>query len=230
MCYRLFLLFSLCLLAACGPADVEYFPLAEGKYWRYRMTYQTMDGTFNGVYAVENLGPREIDDQVLYVRQLIDGSYNYFRRDDKGVMLVGREKTVDLETQYTGSSHYIFQYPLQVGSEWQNMIISKALIKTGPPQKTEFHIRARVPVTVKIESMNDSVRVPAGTFSNCMRITFKGDAFIDAGNYVGMTIVRVSETNWYAPRVGLIKSIRKESTKHRALDKGEIILELESFR
>ena len=108
--------------------------------------------------------------------------------------------------------------------------MSKALIKTGPPQKTEFHISAKVPVEVKIESLSDKVVVPAGTFTGCMRISFSGTAFIDAGNYVGKTVVRVSEINWYAPGVGLIKSVRKESTKHKALDKGEIVLVLEEFR
>jgi hypothetical protein len=78
--------------------------------------------------------------------------------------------------------------------------------------------------------MTDMVKVPAGAFENCMRVVMSGNAFVDAGNYVGKTIVRVTETNWYAPGVGLVKSVREESTKHRALDKGGIILELESFR
>ena len=70
----------------------------------------------------------------------------------------------------------------------------------------------------------------AGRFENCMRVEISGNAFTDAGNYVGITIVRLSETNWYAPGVGLVKSVHKESTKHKALDKGEIILMLESYR
>ena len=218
------------LLVSCGQSDFDYFPLDKGKYWRYAMTYQTMDGTFKGVYAVENLGQHIIDDQNIYVRQLLDGSYNYLQVDDKGIFLNSREKTVDLDTEYKEDSHYIFQYPLQAGTTWEDAVISKALIKTGPPQKTEFHIVAKVPVDVVIESMSDTVEVPAGVFTNCMRITLKGSTFTDAGNYVGKTVVRVNETNWYAPGIGLVKSVRQEATKHRALDKGEIILELEEYR
>ncbi|MDX1519073.1 MAG: hypothetical protein R3318_03045, partial [Gammaproteobacteria bacterium] len=88
----------------------------------------------------------------------------------------------------------------------------------------------RVPVVATIESMRDTVKVPAGTFRNCMRIRTEGKAFVDAGNYVGNTVVGVDETSWYAPGVGLVKTVRKETTTKKALDYGEIILELEAFR
>lgn len=227
----LFLL-SLMLSAGCdsGSDSDRYFPLKKGLYWQYDMAYTTMDGHFKGVYAVENLGKKEIDGAVTYVRQLLDGSYNYILVDEQGVFLKGREKTVALDTQYTDVGRYLFRFPLQAGNTWEETVLSKVLIKTGPPQKTEFHIETRVPVEVTIESMNDSVEVPAGTFTNCMRISLNGSAFTDAGNYVGKTIVRIKETRWYAPGVGLVKSIRQESTKHRALDKGELVLELRQFR
>jgi hypothetical protein len=225
-----FFIFLICLISGCvqQPRD-QYFPLQGGKYWRYVMSYKTMDGTFKGIYAVENLAQAEKNEELLFVRKLLDGSLNFFRMTDQGILFIAREKTIDLKTEYTEDSHYIFQFPLQVGTEWQDTTISKALIKTGPPQKTEFHIVARVPVTARIDSMTDTVKVPAGTFKNCMRVNISGDAFTNAGNYVGMTIVRINETNWYAPGVGLVKSLRNESTKSKALDKGEITLELESY-
>ena len=224
------ILSELCLVISCGWSDIDYFPLNKGKYWRYAMTYQTMDGHFKGVYAVENLGQEKINGENVYIRQLLDGSYDYIQVNEKGIFLKGSEKTVDFKTENKEADRYIIQYPLQVGNKWNETVVSKALIKTGPPQKTEFHIVAKIPVDVTIESMTDTVKVPAGTFTNCMRITLKGSDFVNAGNYVGMTVVRLNETNWYAPDVGLVKSIREESTKHRALDKGEIIIELEEYR
>ncbi len=221
---------TLTLTYGCGKSADDYFPFDEGRYWRYSMVYHTMDGTFKGVYAAENLPPQKDHDQIYYVRRLLDGSYNYFQEDDTGLKLVRREKTVDLDTEFNDSGRYLFRYPLEEGAEWEEVITSKALIKTGPPQKTEFHITARVPVTVRIESMNDTINVPAGKFTDCMRVHFKGDGFVNAGNYVGKTIVRIEETNWYAPGIGLVKSVREESTKSKALDKGEITLELEYYR
>ena len=219
-----------CMFAGCERQALDqYFPLAEGKYWRYVMSYKTMDGTFKGVYAVENLEQIQKNGDLLYVRKLLDGSLNYFRITTDGILLVAREKTVDFNTDYTEEGHYIFQFPVQVGTQWQDTTVSRALIKTGPPQKTEFHIVAKVPVTANIDSMTDTVKVPAGIFKNCMRVNISGDAFTNAGNYVGLTVVKINETNWYAAGIGLVKSVRKETTKSKALDKGEIILELESY-
>jgi hypothetical protein len=220
----------LCLLTGCSRAPDYYYPLAGGKYWRYVMTYHTMDGNFKGIYAVENLGRKKEDVHNIYVRRLLDGSSNFLQVNDQGIRLAGRAGTGDGQTTRADPNHYIFHFPLAVGKEWQDTTVSRALIKTGPPQKTEFHINAQVPVTVKIESLTDAVSVPAGTFADCMRITLKGDTFADAGNYVGLTIVKINETDWYAPGVGLIKSIRQESTTSKALDRGEIVLELESYR
>jgi len=211
-------------------AKDSYFPLEEGRYWQYDMTYTTMDGTFKGIYAVENLAPQMIEGEKVFVRRLIDGANNYVRINDGGILLTGREKTIDMDSTYTQENHYIFRFPLIVGTTWEEVIPSKLLVKTGPPQKTEFHIVARVPVTATIESMTDSVQVPAGNFSNCMRVHFSGDAFTNAGNYVGLTVVTIEETNWYAPGTGLVKSERRERTRSKALDKGMMTLELRQIK
>ena len=228
---RFVLLLTVLFVIACNstPPDL-YFPLDNGRYWRYEMTYQTMDGIFLGTYAVENLGQLEIDNKKLYVRRLIDGSLNYFRLEKDGIQLLAREKTEDLQTTRNEEYRYLFRFPLQAGMEWEDSRDSKVLIKTGPPQKTEFHISASIPVTVKIESMDDVIKVPAGTFTGCMRVRTKGNSFVNAGNYVGKTIVKLEEVNWYAPGVGLVKSERTENTTKKALDKGTITLELAEYR
>lgn len=225
-----FILFIILAVTACSPSGDRYFPLDKGRYWRYDMTYQTMDGNFKGIYALEMLAREEKDDGASYIARTIDGELIYYTVNEKGVMRTGSEKTVDRNTTYSGVERFVFRYPLEEGTEWESVTVSKALIKTGPPQKTEFHIRARVPVSVRIESMHDTVRVPAGTFHNCMRVVLNGDSFINAGNYIGRTIVNVKETDWYAPGVGLVKSERRETTTKKALDKGSITLELAEYR
>ena len=193
------------------------------------MSYQTMDGRYRGIYAVENLGGQSPAGEAVYIRKQLDGTKLFYRKQADGIMLLGREKIAVRETALTEENHTVFRHPLRVGTEWKETTFTRVLIKTGPPQKTEFHIVARVPVIMRVDSMTDTVDVPAGTFGDCMRITVSGDAFTNAGNYVGRTIVRVHEVNWYAPGVGLVKSVRRESTTSQALDKGEITLELEAY-
>jgi len=218
------------LLSACGREDLEYFPLEEGIYWRYRMHYEIMNGPMDTFFAIENKPEIRDDTGVLYEQVSMDGKSYFYRIDDQGLILTQRSRHGDFEDEYRDINRYLLRFPLQAGNEWQSDTWSRVLIKVGPPQKTEFRIVARVPVTVNIESMTDTIRVPAGVFRNCMRIRSTGSQFHDAGNYVGNTVVGIDETNWYAPGVGLVKSVRKETTTAKALDYGEIILELETYR
>ncbi len=93
---------------------------------------------------------------------------------------------------------------------------NKTVKKTGPPQKTIFKIVAEVLLEVKIESLHEIVTVPARRYENCMKTTMSGSTFKNAGNYVGLTLVNVEQTNWYAPGIGLIKMERLETTQSKA--------------
>lgn len=218
------------VLSGCGQRDVEYFPLREGLYWRYDMHYEIMNGPMDTFFAVENKPAVQDDEGLVYEQVSMDGKSYFYRVDDQGVLLDRRSRHGDFEDEYRDISRYQLRFPLEAGTEWQTDTWSRVLIKVGPPQKTEFRIVTRVPVTATIESMTDTVRVPAGVFHNCMRINKTGKQFVDAGNYVGKTVVGINETSWYAPGVGMVKTVREETTTARSLDYGQIILELEEFR
>ncbi len=218
------------LLVACDGGLPDYYPLQEGYHWRYRMHYQIMNGPGDTYLVIENMAP--VDDATgrFFPQRTMGGKSYHYRVNDEGILLDRNVKHGDFEDEYREIGRYLLRFPLEPGQHWRSNTWSRVLIKVGPPQKTEFRIVARVPLHVEIESMNDTIRVPAGTFRNCMRIRSTGKSFVNAGNYVGNTVVGIDETNWYAPGVGLVKSVRKETTTDRALDYGEIILELEDYR
>ncbi len=218
------------IIHACDQSEGhDYFPLQEGAYWRYNMDYETMDGHWHTPFVVENFPAIIKDNKTIYVRRTLDGRNYHYEINDKGLLMSGHEITVDRKTKKHINKHYVFKFPLKVGQSWLDHSKSRVLIKTGPPQKTVFRIRANVPVKVEIESINDTIEVPAGRFKNCLRLHLTGSGFFDAGNYVGHTIVIIDETNWYAPGVGLVKSVRKESTTDKVVSHGQINLELEEF-
>ena len=228
---RFLILFYVCILfVSCDQGDPDYFPLSAGHYWRYQMHYQIMNGPDDTFYIIENMPPALDDEGWVYEQLSMDGRSYYYRIDDEGILFTRLSRHMDLTDEVQDINRYLFQYPLEKGRQWQSESYTRVLIRIGPPQKTEFRIVTKVPVTVTIESMTDRIKVPAGVFDNCMRIKSAGKSFVDAGNYVGKTVVSINETNWYAPEVGLVKSVRKETTTAKALDYGEIILELEAFR
>ncbi len=207
----------------------EYFPLQEGLHWRYKLSYETMDGPDETLFIIENLPAEMINGSKIYTRTALGGRIFHYQIQDDGLLMINHEKTSRGETKSQEYNQYVFKYPIKIGQKWQGKSRSRVLLKSGPPQITEFRIVAAVPVTYEIESLNDTVKVAAGTFKDCIRINLQGSRFFDAGNYVGNTIVSIKEKNWYAPGVGLIKSVREESTTSKALDKGKMVLELESF-
>lgn len=220
----------LLLITGCyGAVDESYFPLKEGLQWSYSVKKTTMDGIRQQKYIFKNLAMQNINGEELHVRQSIDGSLLYYKNTEQGVMYYGKEKQKDNESKFDIDEHFVFRYPLQVGTQWEDNTYSRLLVKTGPPQKTVFKIIAKVPLSVVVEAVDDVVHVTAGTFQHCVRIKKKGSAYKDAGNYIGLTIVTVTETSWFAPGVGLVKSVREETTEQKALDRGELMIELESF-
>ena len=203
--------------------------MKEGLQWRYAVKKTTMDGTRQQKYIFKNLAMQNINGEELHVRQSIDGTLLYYKNTEQGVTYYGKEKHQNNESKIDIDNHFVFRYPLQAGTQWEDFTYSRLLVKTGPPQKTVFKIIAKVPLSVEIESVDDVVRVPAGTFQHCVRIKKKGSAYKDAGNYIGLTVVAITETSWFAPGVGLVKSVREETTEQKALNRGELIIELESF-
>ncbi|MCG8325885.1 MAG: hypothetical protein MI673_10235 [Thiotrichales bacterium] len=225
----IFILLSI-FVAGCEDGPPDYYPLEEGYYWRYKMHYEIMNGPMDSFFALENREPVMGQQGLLYEQYTMDGKSYFYQDSAAGLLLLRQSRHLDFKDEYHETNRYLFKYPLHKGQQWRSDTWSRVLIKVGPPQKTEFRIVAQVPVSVLIESMTDTVTVPAGTFRNCMRVRTTGRAFFDAGNYVGKTVVGIDETVWYAPDIGMIKTVRRETTTSRALDYGEIILELEDYR
>lgn len=217
-------------LASCSTeSNTNYFPLEEGLTWRYQVTKTTRDGVRQQKYIYTSLPEKIVKEKTVSVRQSADGSLLYYRDTEEGLFYIGKEIQSGIERKFQQDEHLIFSYPLENGSQWQDITQTKLLVKTGPPQKTKFKVVAQIPLEISIDSTDDTVSVPAGNFHNCIKLIKQGAEFNDAGNYIGRTIIRVKETSWYAPGVGLVKSIREETTESSALDRGQLVIELELF-
>ncbi len=228
--YRILLsLLFICLLASCSNDESSYFPLSKGYKWHYDVALITRDGLSNQKYILNNLGKGELEGKPVYLRRSLDGTILYYTVNDEGIVYLGNVNDWELEQAFHADEQVVMHYPVSLDSEWEQITYTRLLKKTGPPQKTEFRINAKVPLEVKVESLSEEVRVPAGQFKGCLKITMTGSTMKDAGNYVGLTLVNVKQTNWYAPGVGLIKMERIETTKSDALDKGSLLVELTEF-
>ncbi len=227
--FQLVFLLLIILCVSCSKKEYSYFPLNKGYKWQYDVILITKDGLLNQKYILNNIGKNELDGKPVYLRESLDGTVLYYSITDEGIYYLGNDNNRTVEEKFNEDIQLVIPEKISVGSVWEQTTITKLLKKTGPPQKTVLKIIADVPLEVKVESMNETVSVLAGRFDRCMKVTMSGFAFKDAGNYIGLTMVSVEQTNWYAPGVGLIKMERVETTARKALDKGSLTLELASY-
>ncbi len=219
-----------CFTTACADNNqANYFPLNKGAKWRYDVALTTRDGLEKQKYFLNSLGKKELADKAVFVKHSLDGSALYYSENEKGITYLGHVSDLNLGRIFKPDEQVIFPYPIEKDSRWQTVTETRLLKKTGPPQKTEFKIVARVPMDATVESLSETITVPAGTFENCLKIIKSGSTMKDAGNYVGLTMVNVEETSWYAPNIGLVKMQREETTQSAALDKGNLLIELADF-
>ena len=180
-------------------------------------------------YILHNIGSDKLNGEPVFLRKSLDGTILYYSVLEKGIYYLGSSDSSVLDSKFISDKRLVIPKPFAINTKWEQLTTTKLLKKTGPPQKTVFKIIAKVPLEIKIESLDDTVVVPAGQFNNCMRIKMIGSSYKNAGNYVGLTLVNVEQTNWYSPGVGLVKMERLERTQSAALDKGTLSIELAHF-
>ncbi|MDZ7736066.1 MAG: hypothetical protein U5P41_08150 [Gammaproteobacteria bacterium] len=231
------LLFAM-LLTACSNDRQTYFPLDPGTYWRYNIKSTTMDGMETKKYIIQVTQPRDWQGESVPVRTTLAGMHVFYEQNDEGIFRIAtRRHDQKTPTAVPDDRHTVLKYPLQPGTSWSEVAETIALYRTGPPQRSEYWIHAPVKLKYVIEATDDSVKVPAGRFDNCLRVQATGRTpNYDAGNYIGRTDIIVDKTDWYAPGVGLVKSVRKETTTGKVLGRegmqtfaGGMVFELEEF-
>ena len=225
----LFIYICMTLVAGCSGADTNYFPLKSGYKWRYDVALTTRDGLQQQKYILNNLGESELNKKPVYARQSLDGTMLYYSDKSDSIHFLGSDSRDAPGGSFKPEEQIVFKKPLQLNDNWETTSETRLLKKTGPPQKTEFRIIAKVPLDVTVEAVDEIVNVPAGIFNNCLKIKMSGSMMKDAGNYVGLTLITVEESRWYAPGVGLVKLERLETTQSAALDKGTLLVELADY-
>lgn len=206
---------------SCGKADNSYFPLETG-LWRYYETQtKILDDTktqriFAGIAEVT-----EVERSQVYVHRQAPDQDTYLRVSDGWIVRLARKnRTTLVETWFTPALKTL---PIQAspGETWQTLS-ELALIesRTFARQDKLRNRTIALDLSVKIATLNDTVVVPAGHFENCLRVESQGSVKIrtDRGN--ASAEVLVSQTDWYAPGIGLVRSERLETSDSPFLKPG----------
>jgi hypothetical protein len=175
--------------------SASYFPLKEGRRWEYTVI---SDRDATKKLLITNLAPREVKGTKVTPRKWELGGSTFIelmKQDESGTYRYAEQKGESAPPDLVTPMECHLKFPVAEGSSW-NMAT-----KLG---------NSTVNVSLTIESLSDEVKVPAGTFKDCVKIKQVGEN--DAGT-------SVMGYEWYAPKVGVVKSLvtikqkSKEGTK-----------------
>jgi hypothetical protein len=197
---------ALLFVAACASsASPSYFPLEAGKVWDYRITRIVKGETQTQRLMLASLSPVEIDGERYYRRRRLDDRIELFRDTPEGLVRIDP----------AGRATRVLPAEQAPGTRWEEPTRVFFLEVTGAFAET-FRERARqsIPLEFVVESDSDTVKVAAGTYTNCLRVKSTGSTFAGRAlkEYMGISFIKVDQTEWYAPGVGLVKRVRKEHT------------------
>ena len=102
-----------------------------------------------------------------------------------------------------------------VGSELQLVEI-----RTFARQDRIRNFTFPVQLTTSISAHNEIIEVRADRFDNCLRVDGVGQRIVPTDQGDGIAEVFVTHTDWYAPDVGLVKSVRAETADSPFLKSG----------
>jgi len=173
----------------------SYFPLKEGQRWEYNV-FSNQGATKK--LLITNLAPREVNGvKVTPRKRELTGStfIELIKQDETGVYRYAEQKSESAPVSLITPMECHLRFPIAQGSSW------KMATKVG---------NSTVNLSLTIESLSEFVKVPAGTFKDCVQVKQVGEN--DAG-------ISVLGYEWYAPKVGVVKSLvnikqkSKEGTK-----------------
>jgi len=187
-----------------GKLDSSYanlkilLPLEEGRSWEFTNVRTKNGRTSELRNVVTSLGVSEISGKkVNSLRYDIERSgfssdnkvvvYLFYVIENGSIYIFAKQTDKDVDPKVAGEPTYVLKTPIKVGTSWKNRVNEGI-----------------------IESVNETVTVPAGTFNGCIRVklTFKKNITI----------------NWIAPGIGYVKKLFQYK------DGGEAVEQLVSYK
>ncbi|MCK4812535.1 MAG: hypothetical protein KAT14_01210 [Candidatus Marinimicrobia bacterium] len=206
---------GLLFFTSCSSKTDDYYPLKEGYTWTYNVN--------NGekIQSVENFEHRKLEKQKVIPQKIdVNGvtSFIFLAENNKGIYQFAKQASDAIEPAILEIPIYILKNPIKIGTTWQKDSKTMLMMEELP-----------VTLTYTIESKKETVTVPAGTFENCLKVKAEASIEKDKG-FLGVITVTITHYDWYAPNVGLIKSVKTESGNHMLTPVRESIVQLESFK
>ena len=215
------------MLASCTDQEPQYFPLREGLYRQYDVTVNTVFLEKKSKYAVRNLAPEDMDGRTVFPQRINQDIVHFYADTANGIRRVATRRTQGAETVTDNSESLVLPQAVGPGSRWEQETTTAVLETVVDPFRRIYRLEIPVNMQYTVAAVDARVRVPAGTFYDCLEVRGAGHAQYEGDPAIRKADVDVESVDWYAPAVGLVKSFRRETTTNKNLKQGEFRMELE---
>jgi len=222
------LLAALGALAGIAPAafaaEVDrHFPTTPGRWWYYATQIKIRDEPRQQRLFIANVA---YDGRTLLQRR--QGVWDHlYAIDEQAVAHQAYLNRTGDGREAREAPAVLLPLPPTPGTAWQ--FTSRLRLIESRTFSAEDRLSGRllpVDLNASIAAIDDVVQVPAGRFEDCVRVEATGVALVSADRGNLEVEVRVTQIEWYAPDVGLVKSTRLEATDSPFLRNGEYLQEL----
>jgi hypothetical protein len=194
--------------ARCDELGESYYPLKEGMRWEYLVISDKSD---TKKLIITNLAPREFEGKKVTPRKWDLGGHTFIEfmeKDESGIYRYAEQVGEKGSPTLVTPKECHLKFPISEGNNWT--------------MTTKFGNNA-LNVNFTLESVSEDVKVPAGSYKDCLKLKQVGSN--DAG-------ASVMGYEWYAPKVGVVKSMvtLKQKSKEGAIVSERRTYQLQSFK
>jgi hypothetical protein len=189
----------------------DFFPLAPDSVWTYQVNSKSQHSTY--VVTDKALGEKYVP-SLNVTGQVVEEYYNMDRGGTRPIVYITKG---GYWTRLSGLDYSKEDIEAPAWGRSEEGEFMPAILAPGINWKSQIFPFGHMPGSFDIRQLHHTffesadVVVPAGHFAGCMRI--ETEALYEGGSYakIGKPLRLVYE-DYYAPRVGLVKTLALEST------------------
>ncbi len=218
------------LLIDCSHSPEQnksWFPLQEGRQWRYEVVEHLNSGkTKRSILEMENLAAEKIGNERLQLKKSSSGNRYYFQENADGITRVASQSIVESFPRPDVPGRFVIRLPINADTSWEYVSGPIIIKRSYPLGSMILTHRLKIRTRWAYVGMDETVETPMKTFVNCLHV--RGTATSMIPRDLGLTRSQGTfvTDEWYAKGVGLVKLVHTETVDLEPRLGGKIVISL----
>jgi hypothetical protein len=211
------------------PQDMPARPL--GTPTAFQGQSDSLSKPITQTITLRNFGREDIEGLAAWNRRSNSGVDYWLRSDDTGIYRVAAKGPLDAAPIIDTLARFVLKKPHVVGTAWEGFTTTFVYHRKNEVPKELRHVKQyqKIMMQFRIASITESVKVPAGEWTNCIRVDGTATIRLYVDEALTFREVPFYHREWYCGGVGLVKLERTETSPTKFLFGGTQILELTSW-